>query len=249
MFMRIDTSKYSLFILQPIFIVLMSVCFFMTSCSSTSPKKDTEEAQPLSSLPPEPIELPSSGMEAINESSGSIYSAAWNMSLFDDNRARKVGDSLVVQLMEETNASKKSSTSTAKTQGVNIDGPTIFGRPVTHNGVEILTTNIDSDQGFDGEGSSSQSNKLTGAISVLVQEVLPNGNLVVEGEKWLTINQGEEFVRLKGIVRPSDIETDNSIASWKVANAEITYGAEGVLADANRMGWFGRFFQSIFSPF
>ncbi len=226
------------------------LCTVMSACSSSPEKQEPIEEQSQAIQDPQSEEqFPSSGYEAINESSGSIYSTAWNMSLFDDNRARKVGDTIVVQLIEETNASKQSSTSTAKNQGVNIAGPTIFGRPVTHNGVEILSADIDSDQGFDGEGSSSQSNKLTGAIAVLVKDVLPNGNLVVEGEKWLTINQGEEFVKLKGIVRPSDIETDNSIASWKVANANITYGGEGVLADANRMGWFGRFFQSIFSPF
>ncbi|MCK5881032.1 MAG: flagellar basal body L-ring protein FlgH [Sinobacterium sp.] len=228
----------------------MSSCFFLSACSGSAKKQSEADKQDASSEQASaPIELPNSGFEAIDESSGSIYSSAWNMSLFDDNRARKVGDTIVVHLIEETNASKQSSTSTAKTQGIDVAGPTIFGRPVTYNGVEILETSVDSDQGFDGAGSSSQSNKLTGAIAVLVQEVLPNGNLVVEGEKWLTINQGEEFVKLKGIIRPSDIETDNSISSWKVANAEITYGAEGVLADANRMGWFGRIFQSIFSPF
>ena len=83
----------------------------------------------------------------------------------------------------------------------------------------------------------------------MVSDVLNNGNLVVEGEKWLTINQGEEFVKLRGIVRPHDINPDNSIPSWRVAAANITYSGKGALADANKMGWLSRFFQSIFSPF
>ncbi len=223
---------------------LVSMLLVLVSCAS-APEEPAEEVKTKQ----ESDELPESGMAAIDESEGSIYNRAWTMSLFDDNRARKIGDTIIVELAEATNASKRSSTSTSKSQDVDIPGPTIFGRPVTHNGVPILETDIESDHGFDGEGSSSQSNSLTGNITVLVKDVLPNGNMIVEGEKWLTINQGKEYVKLTGIVRPSDIETDNTVPSWKVANADISYSGEGALHDANRMGWLGRFFQSIFSPF
>ena len=218
-------------------LAIIALLFCLQACSS-QPELEDEEVL---------IDMPA--IEPIENSSGSIYGAGWTMSLFDDRRARQVGDIIIVRLEEETSASKNSSTSTSKSQGIDVPNPTIFGKGVTHKGLPILNNSLDADQSFDGAGSSAQSNSLNGSVSVVVTKVLPNGNLIIAGEKWLTINQGKEFVKVKGVVRPADIETDNSVQSWKIALASITYSAEGVLADANSMGWFGRFFQSIFSPF
>ena len=183
------------------------------------------------------------------ENPGSIYMASRGLNLFLDRRARQVGDSITVTLQEQTDASKQSSTSTAKEQSNSIPGVTLFGRGVTKDGIPILETAIEADQEFAGQGSSSQSNSLTGSITVTVGDVLPNGNLLVRGEKWVTINQGEEFIRVTGVVRPEDIGADNSVPSFKLADARITYSGKGAIADANRMGWLGRFFQSVLSPF
>ncbi|MBB3046380.1 flagellar L-ring protein precursor FlgH [Litorivivens lipolytica] len=183
------------------------------------------------------------------ESLGSIYMPSRGLSLFLDRRARQVGDSITVTLLEQTDASKQSSTSTAKEQSNSIPGVTLFGRGVTKDGIPILETSIEADQEFAGQGSSSQSNSLKGSVTVTVAEVLPNGNLLVRGEKWVTINQGEEFIRVTGVVRPEDIGADNSVPSFKLADARITYSGKGAIADANRMGWLGRFFQSVLSPF
>ena len=180
---------------------------------------------------------------------GSIYSRSRNMSLFLDRRARQVGDTITVSLLEQTDATKQSSTSTAKDQSSSVPGVTLFGRGVTKDGIPILETSIESEQEFSGKGTSSQSNRLTGSITVTVSTVLPNGNLLVRGEKWVTINQGEEFIRVTGVLRPEDIGADNSIPSFKLADARITYSGKGALADANRMGWLGRIFQSVLSPF
>jgi len=90
---------------------------------------------------------------------------------------------------------------------------------------------------------------LAGNISVVVSEVLPNGNLVVRGEKWMTLNQGDEFIRITGIVRPQDIDPDNTVSSYLVANARIGYGGTGPVADANVLGWLTRFFISAVFPF
>ena len=98
---------------------------------------------------------------------------------------------------------------------------------MTVNGNEILSNKWDTEQEFGGKGSSSQSNQLNGSITVTVAEVYPNGNLLVRGEKWLTLNQGEEFVQISGIIRPSDIERNNSVPSFKVADARITYSGAG----------------------
>ncbi len=180
---------------------------------------------------------------------GSIYQSGYGISLFLDRRARQVGDVITVLLEEKTDASKSSSTATGKESSVSIPSVTVLGRGVTHNGVPILDTGISSEQDFSGQGSSSQSNSLSGSITVTVSEVLRNGSLRIRGEKWVTINQGEEFIRLKGIVRPEDIAADNSVPSYKVADARITYSGKGALADANSQGWLSRIFQSVLSPF
>jgi flagellar L-ring protein precursor FlgH len=127
--------------------------------------------------------------------------------------------------------------------------PIIAGRPVTANGTTVLHSELESDNSFDGQADSSQSNRLDGSITVTVAERLPNGNLLVRGEKLITINQGEEFIRLQGIIRPVDIGPENTVASTKVADAMITYSGRGALADANRPGWLGRFFNSPWFPF
>lgn len=180
--------------------------------------------------------------------SGTIYNPAGGFGLFMDLRARAVGDILTVMLVERTNASKESSTSTAKGASVDTGAPVFAGRPMTANGLP-LTNQLESDSTFDGQADSSQSNRLDGSITVTVVDRLPNGNLLVRGEKRITINQGEEFIRLQGIVRPVDIGPQNSVESTKVADAQISYAGKGTLADANRPGWLSRFFTSPWFPF
>ena len=126
---------------------------------------------------------------------------------------------------------------------------TIAGRPVTVNGTPILEMSVDNENAFDGSGDSSQSNRLTGDITVAVVRQMSNGNLLVRGQKWININTGREFVRVEGIVRPSDIAPDNSVVSWKVADAYISYGGQGTVANAAKPGWLYRFFNSPRTPF
>ncbi len=180
---------------------------------------------------------------------GAIYEAGLDIRLFEDLRANRVGDILTVRLNEQTAASKSASTSTDKSTSADYAAPTVLGRPVTRDGVPILSGSLDGQQSFEGEGASSQSNSLQGDITVTVVERLANGNLRVRGEKWVTLNQGEEFIQLSGIIRPYDIEPDNSVSSRKVADARITYSSKGVLAAANRMGFLSRFFNSILNPY
>lgn len=180
---------------------------------------------------------------------GAIYQANTGMHLFEDLKAARVGDILTVRLVEQTNASKSSNTSTSKSTASTLTNPTIFGRPVTRNGIPLFDASLGGDHSFDGAGASNQSNSLVGNISVTVVQRFANGNLRIQGEKWVTLNQGREFIRLTGTIRPYDIEPDNSILSEKIANAQITYSSKGVLAAANRMGLFSRFFQSIFSGY
>ncbi|MEM6639222.1 MAG: flagellar basal body L-ring protein FlgH [Pseudomonadota bacterium] len=182
-------------------------------------------------------------------SNGSLFQPGAVSPLFSDLRAGRVGDILTVTLDEQTNATKSSSTSTSKSNNIDSATATIFGIPVTSGGNPIFNTSVDTSATFEGEGGASQSNTLQGSVAVQVIERLPNGNLVIEGEKRLTLNQGQEIVRVSGIVRPIDIEPGNMISSQKIANAQIHYGGRGALADANRMNWLARFFHSPWMPF
>lgn len=183
-----------------------------------------------------------------DESSDSIYQSGTAWLLLEDLKARRIGDMLTVVLEEQTDAEKKAETDTAKATGVNISGTTLLGDEVSRNGKTIVTE-LQSDHSFDGGGESTQSNSLTGSVTVTVVDVLVNGNLSVQGEKWIHINQGEEYLRLRGIVRPIDINPDNTISSVRVANAQIQYSGDSTLNDSNEMGWLSKFFNSKWMPF
>jgi flagellar L-ring protein FlgH len=190
------------------------------------------------------------GYDVAAPAPGTIYNPAGSsFDLFMDLRARSVGDILTILLVESTDASKESSTSTAKGSSVDTGLPIFGGRQITHNGNPVLNAELGADSSFDGSADSSQSNHLEGSITVTVAERLANGNLLVRGEKRITINQGEEYIRLQGIVRPVDIGPANTVASTKIADARITYSAKGTLADSNRPGWLSRFFNGPWFPF
>lgn len=199
---------------------------------------------------PPPYEAPRPLLvAAVPASDGAIYQTGREPTLFEDLKPRQVGDLLTVVLVEATDAQKSATTSTAKDSSIDIDNPTILGRPLTHHGTALLNTSLSASRDFQGNGASSQSNKLSGSVTVSVTERLANGNLVVHGEKQLTLNQGEEYVRLSGIVRPADIAPDNSVLSSRIADARITYSGSGALADSNSQGWLSRFFNSPWWPF
>ena len=180
---------------------------------------------------------------------GAIYNPDINLVLFEDVKARNVGDLVTILLVESTAASKTASTTTAKNSDVDTGPPTLAGRPVTDQGIQILDNVIESERSFDGSGDASQSNQLNGSITVTIERRLPNGNLLVRGEKWLTLNQGEEFIQISGIIRPTDISTANTVPSTRVADARITYSGKGPLAASNKPGWLTRFFSSPWFPY
>lgn len=180
---------------------------------------------------------------------GSIYQANRDVALFENPVAGRVGDVLTIRLVESTSASKSANTSTAKETNAELGANTsVLGRPITINGNSVAAS-IGNSSDFTGTGSSAQSNSLVGDLTVTVAKRYSNGNLLVRGQKWITINQGREFVRVQGIVRAIDVQPDNTVLSTKVANASISYGGQGALADANSKGWLARFFDSPLSLF
>jgi flagellar L-ring protein precursor FlgH len=175
--------------------------------------------------------------------SGGVFSAD-TVSLTSDARAFRVGDVVTVLLQETTQASKKAGTSFSKGSTTSLAPIGVLGKTFPKT-----TVDISGDRSFTGDATSTQQNALSGAVTVIVQEVLPNGLLRVAGEKRLQLNQGEEFLRLKGYVRAADIDNDNQVSSLRVANARIAYSGQGTLADANSPGWLTRFFTSPLMPF
>ena len=166
---------------------------------------------------------------------GTIYSPR-KIGLFaSDRRANKVGDILTVAFTESFQATKSQNAASARTSGYETQLPTILPLP----GLSPKLTSS-SNQSFSGSGSAAQSNSLTGQVSVHVVRVLPGGNLEILGQKKLTLNNGDEYIRVHGIVRPEDISSGNVVQSDRIANAEITYIGAGDTADTARKGWFTR---------
>ncbi len=177
-------------------------------------------------------------------SRGSLYTGNSSMTLFQDRRAYRVGDILTVVLDEKTESDKSSSTNFGKSSSVNLAAPTLGNKTYSK-----LQASGSANRDFDGSAASSQGNSLSGSITVTVYQVMPNGVLRVRGEKWLKLNQGDEFIRLSGNVRVDDIEADNTLSSQRIADARITYAGRGALADSNTAGWLSQFFNSPWIPF
>ncbi|MFC3442694.1 flagellar basal body L-ring protein FlgH [Sphingobium rhizovicinum] len=177
---------------------------------------------------------------------GSIFQASMGYTpLTSGARATAVGDIITIVLVERTQASKSTSADTARNGSVGLTPPTtgILSKLFSASDVSAGGQNT-----FTGKGAASQSNALTGEITVTVAQVYPNGTMLVKGEKALTLNRGDEFIQISGLVRQADIAPDNRIASTRVADARIIYKGKGEIANASRQGWLQRFFSAI-SPF
>jgi flagellar L-ring protein precursor FlgH len=164
--------------------------------------------------------------------------------LYEGQRARKIGDPLTIVLVERTTASKSASSKLDSTGGFSITPPTT-GNLSLFKGTDASAS---GGRNFTGTGATDQSNALSGEISVTVAAVYPNGTMLVQGQKRVTLNRGDEFVQIKGIVRTADITPDNRVPSTRVADARISYTGKGDVARAGRQGWLSRFF-SVISPF
>lgn len=177
-------------------------------------------------------------------SRGGLFRSGYSSgSLLQDKRALRVGDILTIVLDESTQSSKSAGTSFGKASEVGIGVPRVLGKDYPD-----AETAISSSRDFSGSAESSQQNALRGAIAVTVHQVLPNGTLLVKGEKSLRLNQGDEYIRLSGLVRVDDINNNNQISSRNVANARISYAGRGALNDSNKAGWLTRFFTNPLFP-
>lgn len=198
-------------------------------------------------LPDDPSYAPVMAASAAQAqvSNGSLFRDTGGLDFFTDNTARTVGDIITVVLEETTVSRKSSNVDVSKDSDAGMGGADamLLGQGIN------LSTNLSAERDFSGQAGANQSNNLRGNIAVTVVEVWPNGTLVVRGEKWLTLNRGDEFIRISGLIRPEDIQANNRVTSTNIANARISYSGTGTLADAQSMGWLSRFFYSPYWPF
>jgi flagellar L-ring protein precursor FlgH len=176
---------------------------------------------------------------------GAIFQADYGYApLYEGWKAHRVGDPVTIVLVERTVASKSSTS--------NLDSDGSFGLIPPATGALSLFSQSDAsfggNRGFQGKGTAGQENVLSGEITVTVSQVYPNGTMLVQGRKRVTLNRGDEYIEIKGIVRTADIDANNRVASTRVADARIAYTGKGDVARASRQGWLSRFFQ-IISPF
>lgn len=207
----------------------------LTGCESPALLVTKDDA---AYAPPEERVAPLAG-----GSGGGLYNSSYSWSLVQDRRAYRVGDILTVLLDESTQSSKQASTNFGKENDVTLGIPEAFGKTL-----DKASGSVSGDRNFKGAANSRQQNMLRGAITVAVHKVLPNGVMEVRGEKWLTLNQGDEYMRVTGLVRPEDISPGNTVSSQRIANARISYAGRGALSDANAAGWLVRFFNHPLFP-
>jgi flagellar L-ring protein precursor FlgH len=195
-------------------------------------------------LPPERVYVPV-GTPVQEAADGSIFSRAGQDSLLGQDRARRPGDLVTILIDEQVSAStsassnaSRNSATTALTTGALGEINRRFGNaglpwPVDINPSESA---IDSS----GEGGAAQQGRIAGEVTAVVTEVLPNGLLAIRGYKRMELTRGAQIIRLTGLVRPSDIQPDNTIRSRRLADADISFAAKGELADVSRAGWMNR---------
>ena len=213
-------------------LLIFIATFFLTSCASHVEDRASIDFEPII---PENMNLPNN-----NSNSGGIYNESSGGLFATDRRAGQVGDILTVALSEDFTASKSQYATSAKSDSFKVDLPNL----IDPAGDQAL---LDSgaETSFSGSGSAAQTNSLRGEISVTVMRVFSNGNMEIMGQKKLHLNNGNEYVRLSGMIRPQDISANNVVQSSRIANAKIAYLGVGDIADTGQKGWLSRALASI----
>jgi flagellar L-ring protein precursor FlgH len=206
----------------------------LAACAS-APSSNIQ--QPLSARPQAPA--------PVAESNGAIFQANRGLALFEDRRARNVGDTLTVKLIEKTEAKRKSETKENRTASadLNVPVPTVLGKKPPLLGVTTWAPESSSDQNF--KDDETNSNSVTGSITVTVIDVLQNGNLLVSGEKQVAVNNDTEYIRLAGVVNPRDITREGTVNSTQIADAKIESKNSQSIDGAQLTSMLARFFLTV----
>ena len=215
--------------------VCLGVLAALSGCEQLNPRPPVDLASPIYAAPVAVV--------APAISNGSIYQAAQYRPLFEDYRARLVGDSITVQIVEKISATQKSTSSIDKSGKVSAG---ISALPlISANSFGRASAAGTSSNTFAGAGTTANSNEFSGTITAVVTGVLPNGHLLVAGEKQIGVNANVDVLRFSGQVDPRMIQTGNVVASAQIANVRIEQRGRGAQAEAQGIGWLSRFFLNV----
>src|SRR5436190_666050 len=214
---------------------LVVAALVLAGCSTLNPRPKVDIAEPTAALP-EPVAAPV-------VSNGAIFQSAQYRPLFEDHRARLVGDTITVQIVEKVSASQKSTSSIDKSGKVSAAVTALPG--ISSNSFGRASAAGSSSNSFEGKGSTENTNDFSGTITATVTGVLPNGHLLIAGEKQIGVNHNVDVLRFSGQVDPRAIQPGNSVASAQIANVRIEHCGRGAQADAQGIGWLARFFLNV----
>ncbi|HRH89377.1 MAG TPA: flagellar basal body L-ring protein FlgH [Rubrivivax sp.] len=215
-------------------VVVAMACAALSGCVTMNPR--VEVAEPTYVIPPAPPAPPA-------VANGAIFQAAQYRPLFEDYRARHRGDTLNVQIVEKVVASQKSTSSVDKSGKVDASVVALPG--INPSRLTRASAEGNSSNTFAGKGATENSNDFFGSITVVVTDVLPNGHLLIAGEKQIGVNSNVDVLRFSGQVDPLMIRAGNTIPSAQIANVRVEHRGRGQQADAQTIGWLSRFFLNI----
>ena len=204
-----------------------------SGCGLLSPRVDVADTKPVEA--PAPL--------TAQAGNGSIFHAANYRPLFEDHRARLIGDTLTVQIVEKVSATQKSTSSLDKTGTLSAGVTALPGvRPAAF---ARATADGTSSNTFAGKGTTENSNDFNGTITVVVRSVLPNGHLLIAGEKQIGVNENVDVLRFSGQVDPRAIQPGNAVQSAQIANVRLEQRGRGAQAEAQAVGWLSRIFLNL----
>ena len=216
---------------------LVSLAIFLSGCETLNPRPPVDIREPTSAKPVAVV------APVINN--GSIFQSTQYRPLFEDYRARLIGDTLTVQIIEKVSASQKSTSSIDKSGSV---AGSITALPMIKPnsfGLGRASVGGSSSNTFANKGGTENTNDFSGTITATVTEVLANGHLLISGEKQIGVNHNVDVLRFSGQVDPRAIQPGNSVASAQIANVRIEHRGRGAQAEANGIGWLSRFFLNV----
>lgn len=215
---------------------IVAAAMLLSGCETLSPKPKVEVLTPTSARPAAPVAEQA-------PPSGSIFQTASYRPLYEDHRARLVGDTITVQIVEKI-AARQSSTSSIDRTGQLSGGIKAFPL-LAPNSFGRASVAGDSQSKFAGQGSTQNSNDFSGTITATVVEVLANGHLIITGEKQIGVNDSVDTLRFSGQVDPRAIVPGNVVPSASIANVRVEQRGRGAQAEAQRIGWLSRFFLNL----
>lgn len=236
-------------LIKPLGFLLVGMIVFTGCAPVAMTPSDVKEVKNVK-IPVLPESVP------INRAEGSLWSDNTALDLYLDKKARRVGDILVVRIVEDPQASLNADTSASRSSGISAKlkllgymdalaakNPHLAQNPGTD---DLISSDLASN--FTGSGSSTRTGNITAYISAVVVKVFPNGNLFINGKREINVNNETQYIVLSGVVRPADISSDNEIASTYVANAQIYYSGVGAVSDKQKPGWLGKVVDHVW-PF